>query len=530
MWSAVPPSLLFKLCITLENGRDEVLAVFHGDDPLMVAQRFAAVHGLPTTAVSQLRDSIVANMDGMTPSATEAHENYYGVSQEVPQVSPRERWVPTGPVQSSSFPRSPSVTSSRGRAPMFAQPLIPPGPDPVPWQRSLRSPKRVPSTPRQSTPQRRVAQSPTPSRGRSPSIGRRYPHPTLSQSVFDASAAEDAGPAVFRAPTVGNSWLSGRGRSIPVVIPQRRSVTPTSQRTSSGRVNSSLAFLAPRGCNTVASFAESLRSDVHKRPLTPSRRQQQQQQQQLQRQQAWSNVPPEAPRGHDQSFSSRSYYEPKPLSRPSTSTAYMKSLAAAARSHSAAAKAAHAAAQVRACYPTHSSDSVMLSSAQPHHALYAPPSGTQYESDDANPVDARGYSPTPREVSASEFLRQDTVKDQSPEYVTAPYVNENGVGTYASEHRYPQDLKYVPKPVKGRRSSDTSSEGFSRPLTLEEVAATRMTPTPTSVATVDPTPTQHGDRDDGEIIPSRLQALIDRKRELIHGFRQELTRSTSPVS
>jgi hypothetical protein len=79
MWTAVPPSLLFKLSITLENGRDEVLAVFHGDDPLMVAQRFAAIHNLPTTAVSQLRDSIVANMGIDAPAATESRETFYGI-------------------------------------------------------------------------------------------------------------------------------------------------------------------------------------------------------------------------------------------------------------------------------------------------------------------------------------------------------------------------------------------------------------------------------------------------------------------
>jgi hypothetical protein len=543
MWTAVPPSLLFKLSITLENGRDEVLAVFHGDDPLMVAQRFAAIHNLPATAVSQLRDSIVANMGIDAPAATESRETFYGIPQEVAQVSPRERWVPAGPVHASSFTRSPSAASSRGRAPVYSQPLVPSGPDPVPWQRSLRSPKRVQGTQRHATPQRRVAHSPTPTPGRSPSIGRRYPQPTLAQSVFDASAAEDSGPAVLRAPTASSNWTSGRGRSVPVVIPQRRSVTPTSHRVAPVRVDSSLAFLAPRGTNTVAAFADSLRSDFHKRPVTPSRRQQQRyQHHQQQRQQAWGTVPPETPRGFDHSFSSAaSCYEPRPLSRPSsTSTAYMKSLAAAARSHSAAAKAAHAAAQVRACYPTHAppvpGNTVMLSSAQPQPGAFAGHCVPQYDSDDANPVENPVYSPTQREVSAAEFLSRDgfgMLKDQRAEYVTAPYGREHGVSSYSAENRYPEDLKYVPKPVRGRRNSDTSNEGFARPMTLEEVAATRMTPTPTSVGTADPAPVQQPrdqDPDGSCVIPSRLQALIDRKRELVSGFRQELARSTSPAS
>lgn len=107
-----PPALLFKLSITLENGKDEVLAVFAGDSPAEVASRFVAVHGLPRAAVSQLMDSITANLQA---KGYEASENVYQPREVPPR---REEPVPKR-AQPTSRASSPSSRASAGTR--FAQ-------------------------------------------------------------------------------------------------------------------------------------------------------------------------------------------------------------------------------------------------------------------------------------------------------------------------------------------------------------------------------------------------------------------------
>ncbi len=126
------PQLLFKLSITLEGGRDEVLAVFAGDDPFAVASRFAAVHGLPDVAVPQLYDSIVANLQSIQMQSPQAHDipSRSAPRESDSRLESRSAFTPGG--------RRPSVSPARARP---GPQVIPPPPiykDRKPWEGSLR--------------------------------------------------------------------------------------------------------------------------------------------------------------------------------------------------------------------------------------------------------------------------------------------------------------------------------------------------------------------------------------------------------
>lgn len=131
-------------------------------------------------------------------------------------------------------------------------------------------------------------------------------------------------------------------------------------------------------------------------------------------------------------------------------------------------------------------------------------SGMEGGESDANPshwsIHAPGLSPTQHAVSAASFLRQ--YEDEGE----GEAAGEEGISTDASMwHK-----GYTPKPIAPRRSSTHS---VTHAVTLEEVAAARgLTPS---------TVTGLGEESRHSTTPltSHLQALIDRKRELVGSFK-----------
>lgn len=525
------PHLLFKLSITLEGGKEEVLAVFEGDDPTDVAARFAAVHGLPVAAVHQLRDSVFANLGTVLPPLLEQHRGGGGGEDDTVPVSQwRGRWDAgsvggsTPRSRRSAAPAPPYGTSSAQQQP----PPYPAVPDRPNWERSLRFDPADKPARRRVSPQGRPATRgyvPVP-----PPPVPRHSHQFQQQHDSYLNTSSFGGDRDEGKADLARSW---RPLGPAPLVPQA-TTTPTRSRTPS-RMDRSFATPAPGGGW----------EGTRRRATSPSWHQQHQ--------------PPAArPYGRTDTPLRRRAPAPPPVTpsrhrarSPASGTAYMRSLAAAASAHSAAAKAAQAVAHARHPHPMQDR---FPRAPVDSHSVHAP---TQYytpqplpsrelarvwqaesareavgelrspcddgsacgSGEDGNPTHPVPESPSHTAVSAAYFLR--AVAGEEEGSVKPPAAAPAAPTLSDRFRRYGTPSSEVGN--GDRPPSVVSSATLAQPMTLEEVAAARgLTPAvtdsrPPSTGSVSSSRGPHG-------MTPHLQSLLDRKRELIDSFRANAVR------